>query len=104
MMSELSDYRLNITTTINIFSNATVSFSKEYDDYINSTQVYIRTITNQKPAVEYQPFWTGINRIPTSIFYVSTVTENVTAISNAFDGCCSLTSVDIPSSVTSIGS
>ena len=80
-MSELSDYRLNITTTINLFSNATVSFSKEYDDYINSTQVFIRTITNQKPAVEYQPFWTGINRIPTSIFYVSTVTENVTAIS-----------------------
>ena len=80
MMDELSQYRLNITNTINYFSNATVTFSKEYNDFIDSTQVYIRTLTNGKPSIEYQPFWTGIGRIPTSIFYVSTVTNNVSSI------------------------
>lgn len=76
MLDELSEYRLKITDVISLFNNATVSFGKEYTEFVDNCSVNINTLTNKKPTQEYQPFWTGINRIPTSIFYVSTVTEN----------------------------
>ena len=76
MMNEMSSCRDTISDNYAYYSNATVSFSKAYNNYISNTQVRIRTLSNGKPSVEFQPFSTAMSRIPTSIFYVSTVTDN----------------------------
>ena len=49
------------------FSNASVDFSKEYNDFINNNDILIYSLTNDEPSEEHQDFWTGINRITTSI-------------------------------------
>ena len=76
IMTELSDYRKIISNYIGYFSNASVGFSKDYHNFINNNEIIIYSLTNDEPSVERQDFWTGINRITTSIFYISTVTEN----------------------------
>ena len=89
MMTEMSNCRETFTNTYNHYSNATVTFSKEYNDYTTNTQVYIKTLSNSQETVEHQPFSTAMSRIPTSIFYVSTVTDNISSINmedrNAFE-------------------
>ena len=80
MMKEMSSCRDTISDNYQHYSNATVSFSKEYNDYIEKTQVRIRTLSNGAPSYEFQPFSTAMNRIPTSIFYVSTVTDNYQSV------------------------
>ena len=76
IMNELSDYRKSISNYIGYFSNASVGFSNEYYNFINNNDILIYSLTNDEPSEEHQDFWTGINRITTSIFYISTVTEN----------------------------
>lgn len=89
MMSEMSDCRETFSNTYNHYSNATVTFSKEYQDYTTNTQVYIKTLSNGQETTEHQPFSTAMSRIPTSIFYVSTVTDNIQSVNmgdrNAFE-------------------
>ena len=89
MMSEMSYYREQFSNTYNHYSNATVTFSKEYQDYTANTQVYIKTLSNGVQTIEHQPFSTAMSRIPTSIFYVSTVTDQTSSINmkdrNAFE-------------------
>jgi len=75
MMTEMSKYRQSISDTYSFFSNATINFSDEYYNYINTKQVYIRTLSNGQPTTIVNPFSIAISRIPTTIFYVSTVTD-----------------------------
>lgn len=42
--------------------------------------MYIKTLSNAEHTVEHQPFSTAMRRIPTSIFYVSTVTDSYTSV------------------------
>ena len=89
MMTEMQACRDTFTTTYNTFANANVKFSKEYEDYTKNTQVFIKTLSNGIPTTEHQPFSTAMSRIPTSIFYVSTVTDNIGNVNmtdrNAFE-------------------
>ena len=80
MMEEMSACRQDFANTYSHFSNATVTFSDEYKEYTDNTQVYIKTLSNGNPTIEHQPFSTAMSRIPTSIFYVSTVTDNFSSI------------------------
>ena len=75
-MEEMSDYRQKIADTTSLFSNATVSFSDEYYDYIDNLLIRIFTLSNSQETTEIINYETAINRIPTSIFYVSTVNDN----------------------------
>ena len=80
MMTELSTYRQTISDTYSYFSNASVTFDAPYFNFINKKIVYIRTLSNGQPSVIQNPFTDAINRIPTSIFYVSTVNNNFNQI------------------------
>jgi hypothetical protein len=79
-MKEMAYYRQVISDTYSFFSNATVSFSDEYITYNEGQSVYIRTLSNGVPSVIYNLFPVAISRIPTTIFYVSTVNDNYNQI------------------------
>ena len=81
MMSEMADCRSDFSETYSFYSNATVTFSKEYQNYISNTQVYIRTKSNKEETIEHQPFSIAMSRIPTSIYYVSRVMDASTNVS-----------------------
>ncbi len=80
MMSEMADCRSEFSETYAFYSNATVTFSKEYQNYISHTQVYIRTKSNGEETIEHQPFSIAMSRIPTSIYYVSRVMDASTSV------------------------
>ena len=75
MMTEMASCRAEFSQTYSYYSNATVHFSKEYNNYISNTQVYIMTLSNGEKTIEHQPFSIAMSRIPTSIYYVSRVTD-----------------------------
>ena len=75
MKSELSKYRSEFVDVYNSYSNASVSFNKDYINYTTNTLVNIKTISNGIEREDNQPFSTAMNRIPTCVFYVSTVTN-----------------------------
>ena len=81
MKKEMSIYREEFSNTWAYFSNATVTFSNDYNYYIENTQVTIKTISNEIETTESQPFSIAMSRIPTSVFYVSTVTDDLNSIS-----------------------
>ena len=78
--NEMAEYRQIINDYISFFSNATVSFNKEYNDYINNVQICVRTLSNLVPTTELISYSTALNRIKTSIFFVSTITDNYQSI------------------------
>ena len=75
MMTEMANCRADFSQTYSYYSNATVKFSKEYNYYTSNTQVYIMTLSNGEKTIEHQPFSIAMSRIPTSIYYVSRVTD-----------------------------
>ena len=79
MIKELSVYRENISNEISEFSDTDL-LGENCTDYIQNNKIYIMTLINNQPGNETLPFWTGINRIPTSIFYISRVESDVNNI------------------------
>ena len=73
---ELASYRQDFTDTLNKFINANIDFSKEYKHFISKTNVTIKTLSNGFEKEEIQPFSSAINKLTTSIFYISTITNN----------------------------
>ena len=58
-------------------------YSKEYQELIsNDTQVLIYTLINGKEETQNLSFTSAINRIPSTIFHVSTISESDTNILN----------------------
>ena len=78
--NEMADYRQIINDYISFFSNATVSFNEKYNNYINNVQICVRTLSNMIPSTELISYSTALNRIKTSIFFVSTITDNYQSI------------------------
>ena len=76
MKNELSTYRSEFVDVYNSYSNASVTFNKQYLNYTTNGRVNIETISNGMEREEFQPFSTAMNRIPTCVFYVSTVTDS----------------------------
>ncbi len=77
---EMIEYRQMIDNCISFFSNSTVTFNDNYYNYINNVIVSIRTISNSIPIIEKVSYSTALNRIKTSIFFVSTITDNYLSI------------------------
>lgn len=90
MMKEMSQYHQNITDTNSFFSNATVNFGTDYNNYINNQQIFIRTLSNNIPSLEYAPFSNLISRITTIIFGLSNVNKNSDAFNMNNKGCYEL--------------
>ena len=76
MKNELSKYRSEFVDVYNSYSNASVTFNKAYINFTTNSKVNIKTISNGKEREELQPFSTAMNRIPTCVFYVSTVIDS----------------------------
>lgn len=79
-MLEMSYYRQDITDTYSYFTNATLTFSDAYNTFITNEPVYIRTLSNGIPSSIISSFGLALSRIPTTIFYVSTVNNNYNQI------------------------
>ena len=75
MKNELSNYRQEISNIINGFNIASFSFSKEFIDYISNVNITIKTLSNGIQKTESQPFSSAVNKLITSIFYISTIDE-----------------------------
>ena len=73
---ELSNYRQDLSDTINEFTNSNIDFSKEYKDFTSNTNITIKILSNGNEKEEQQPFFSAINKLTTSIFYISTITNN----------------------------
>jgi len=73
--NELSDYRQDISNIINEFSNGQIRFSKEYYNFISNAMITIKTISNGIHKQEIQPYSSALNKLITSIFYISTMSN-----------------------------
>ena len=73
---ELSSYRQDLSETINHFTNPNIGFSEEFKNYISKTNVTIKTLINGFEKEEIQPFLSAVNKLTTSIFYLSIITDN----------------------------
>ena len=82
MKNELSKYRSEFVDVYNSYSNASVTFNKAYINFTTNSKVNIKTISNGKEREELQPFSTAMNRIPTCVFYVSTVIDSKSILSS----------------------
>jgi hypothetical protein len=80
MKNELSTYRSEFVDVYNSYSNASVTFNKAYINFTTNSKVNIKTINNGLERQELQPFSTAMNRIPTCVFYVSTVIDSKTVM------------------------
>ena len=73
--NELSNYRQDISNIINDFNTGQIRFPKEYSDFITNTMITIKTISNGIHKTEMQPYTSAINKLITSIFYISTISN-----------------------------
>ena len=73
---ELSKYREEISNIVNGFGSANIDFPKEYKNYISNTNITIKTLSNGIEKEEEQSFFSAINKLTTSLFYISTINNN----------------------------
>ena len=75
--TELAQYRQEFSSIYEDFSSTSTSdFSKEYQRYVsNDTQVMIYTLSNGIEMNQTLPFITAMNRIPTTVFYISSASD-----------------------------
>ena len=71
--SELSNYRIEFTDLFNIFTSREIDYSQEYLDFISTTNISLKTLTNGIPKTEEQPFLSAISKLTNAVFYVSTI-------------------------------
>ena len=77
LKAELAKCRQDFSAIYEDFTSTTTSyFSKRYQNYVsNNTQVLIYTISNGVEMSQYLPFTTAMNRIPTTVFYISSISD-----------------------------
>ena len=73
---ELSKYSEEISNIVNGFGSANIDFPKEYKNYISNTNITIKTLSNGIEKEEEQSFFSAINKLTTSLFYISTINNN----------------------------
>ena len=72
---ELANYRQEFSDIYGEFSSSSIkSFSKEYQEYVQKN-ITVRTLSNGNEMTEDQVYSTAMNRIPTTAFYVSTISD-----------------------------
>ena len=75
LKNELSRYRQDISNIINELNSGQISFSKEYSNFVTNTMITIKTISNGIHKTEIQPYSSALNKLITSIFYISTISN-----------------------------
>ena len=76
LKNEMSKYRQEFSSIYEDFSSTSLSeFSLEYQNFVNKEYILIYTISNEKEMNQSLPFTTALNRIPTTVFYISSISE-----------------------------
>ena len=76
LKKELSNYREDISNTLNSFTSTNLQFSEEYKEFTSNTNITIKTLSNGVEKDDEQSFFTAMNKLTTSLFYISTVSDN----------------------------
>jgi len=71
--AELANYRQEYTDLFSIFTSREIEYSKEYLNFISTTNIKLKTLTNGIPKVDEQPFLSAISKLTNAVFYVSTI-------------------------------
>ena len=75
LKSELANYRLVFTDLFNIFTSREIEYSKEYLNFISTTNISLKTLTNGIPKIDEQPFLSAISKLTNAVFYISTLSN-----------------------------
>ena len=73
---ELSIYHQQFSELYNSFTSNSNHFSKEYKDFMDNTNMVFYSLANGIPVDETKQFSASLNKIPASLFYVSTVLDD----------------------------
>jgi hypothetical protein len=79
MMEQLRKYRENIYTCLNEFSEPE-KIGKDFAEYTANKFLLVRMLVASQNDSKLVPFWSGINQIPTSIFSIAKIENNITDI------------------------
>ena len=91
LKQELATYRQSFSDIYGEFSSSSSnSFSNEYNNYVSNTNVTVRTKSNDREISEPQPYTTAMNRIPTTVFYVSTISDQKSILNMTDRNCYEL--------------
>ena len=72
---ELSDYHQQFSEIYNSFTSNSNRFSKEYKNFMDNASMLFYSLANDIPGSENKQFSSSLNKIPSSLFYVSTVLD-----------------------------
>jgi len=72
---ELSEYHQIFSDLYNSFSSNSNKFSKEYQDFMEIATMSFYTLANNISVNEVKQFSASMNKIPASLFYISTVLD-----------------------------
>ena len=72
---DLEGQRKEFTEIFSYYNNPSFKFPNEYTNYTSNTNVTLNTINNGIQTLEEQPFFSAINKLTTSIFYISTMSN-----------------------------
>ena len=74
--SELAYYREEFTELFQMFTSKSLTFSKEYSSFLSQHTIQVTTLSNGLKTIEEQPFISALNKLTTSIFYISTMPDS----------------------------
>ena len=75
LKKDLENQRKDFTEIFSYFSNPSIKLSKEYIIYTSNINITLKTINNAIQTEEEQPFFAATNKLTTSIFYISTMSN-----------------------------
>ena len=73
--NELSAYHQKFSELYNSFSSNSNKFSKEYQNFMDNTNMLFYSLANNVSVIERKQFSASMNKIPASLFYISTVLD-----------------------------
>jgi len=79
--SQLSDYHQQFSEVYNSFSSNSNQFSEEYRAFMENATIQFYSLANDIPVNEPKQFYASLNKIPASLFYVSTVLDEDNVLS-----------------------
>ena len=91
LKEELANYRQEFSDIFGEFSSSSSSsFSSQYNEYVTTAKVNVSMISNGKETSEMQTYSTAMNRIPTTVFYVSTISDQNSVLNMSDRNCYEL--------------
>ena len=75
LKSELTNYHKELSDLLELYLTSSIKFSNNITNYISYKNITIKTLNNGIPKNEELSLISALNRLSTSIFYVSTISD-----------------------------